>query len=150
MYTLSLHDALPIYYSYNGETMNSSTGMPYLKLGQNRWNMKSGTNTVIYYDNMQLYEKVTSTSQIDLKSTSSRLWTTETVLHTPSPSPVPTIDTVPAQKTYQLELTESEANTLLYILNKGKLDGISGEDATLVAVLIQRVTGQLRRQASTK
>lgn len=92
-----------LYYSYNGETMNSSTGMPYLKLGQNRWNMKSGTNTVIYYDNMQLYEKVN-----------------------PSPSPVPVIDTVPPAKTYQLELTESEANTLLYILNKGKLDGISG------------------------
>src|SRR5690606_2518464 len=50
-----------LYYSYSGETMNSSTGMPYLKLGQNRWNMKSGTNTVIYYDNMQLYEKSTFT-----------------------------------------------------------------------------------------
>src|SRR5690606_40788223 len=101
-----------------------------------------------YYDNMQLYEKVTSTSIF--RPESLQLWTTETVLHTPSPSPVPVIDTVPPAKTYQLELTESEANTLLYILNKGKLDGVSGEDATLVAVLIQRVTGQLRRQASTK
>jgi hypothetical protein len=133
--------------SKTGRVNDGSGG--YLKFGWNGWGSDAAQSR-IYIDNIRVYEKVTSTSQIDLKSASSRLWTTETVLHTPSPSPVPTIDTVPPAKTYQLELTESEANTLLYILNKGKLDGISGEDATLVAVLIQRVTGQLRRQASTK
>jgi hypothetical protein len=46
-----------LYYSYTGETMNSSTGMPYMKVGQNRWSMPSGTNTVVYYDNLKVYRK---------------------------------------------------------------------------------------------
>jgi hypothetical protein len=46
-----------LYYSYSGETMNSTTGMPYLKVGQNRWSMPSGTNTVVYYDNLKIYKK---------------------------------------------------------------------------------------------
>jgi hypothetical protein len=46
-----------LYYSYTGETMNSSTGMPYIKVGQNRWSMPSGTNTVVYYDNLKVYKK---------------------------------------------------------------------------------------------
>lgn len=46
-----------LYYSYSGETMNSSTGMPYMKVGQNRWSMPSGTNTVVYYDNLKVYKK---------------------------------------------------------------------------------------------
>jgi hypothetical protein len=37
--------------------MNSSTGMPYMKVGQNRWSMPSGTNTVVYYDNLKVYRK---------------------------------------------------------------------------------------------
>src|SRR5690606_20683489 len=110
--------------SKTGRVNDGSGG--YLKFGWNGWGSDAAQSR-IYIDNIRVYEKVN-----------------------PSPSPVPVIDTVPPAKTYQLELTESEANTLLYILNKGKLDGMSGEDATLVAVLIQRVTGQLRRQASTK
>lgn len=46
-----------LYYSYTGETMNSTTGMPYIKVGQNRWSMPSGTNTVVYYDNLKVYKK---------------------------------------------------------------------------------------------
>ncbi len=52
---LYVNDAL--YYSYTGETMNSTTGMPYMKVGQNRWSMPSGTNTVVYYDNLKVYKK---------------------------------------------------------------------------------------------
>lgn len=46
-----------LYYSYSGETMNSTTGMPYMKVGQNRWSMPSGTNTVVYYDNLKVFTK---------------------------------------------------------------------------------------------
>jgi|GEM_PF-1645727 len=46
-----------LYYSFSGETMNSTTGMPYMKVGQNRWSMPSNTNTVVYYDNLKVYTK---------------------------------------------------------------------------------------------
>jgi len=46
-----------LYYSFSGETMNSTTGMPYMKVGQNRWSMPSNTNTVVYYDNLKVYTR---------------------------------------------------------------------------------------------
>lgn len=44
-----------LYYSYNGRTSEGST--PYLKVGQNRWSMSSGQNTIVYYDNLKIYRK---------------------------------------------------------------------------------------------
>lgn len=43
-----------LYYSFNGRT---SDGGQYLKLGQNRWNMSSSQNTIVYYDNLRIYKK---------------------------------------------------------------------------------------------
>lgn len=43
-----------LYYSFTGKT---SDGGQYLKVGQNRWSMKSGENTVVYYDNLRILKK---------------------------------------------------------------------------------------------
>lgn len=43
-----------LYYSFTGKT---SSGGQYLKVGQNRWNMASGQNTIVYYDNLKIYKK---------------------------------------------------------------------------------------------
>jgi hypothetical protein len=45
-----------LYYSYTGRTTDSH-GTPYLKVGQNRWDIPSGANTVVYYDNLKIYRK---------------------------------------------------------------------------------------------
>lgn len=43
-----------LYYSFTGRT---SSGGQYFKVGQNRWNMRTGDNTVVYYDNLKVYRK---------------------------------------------------------------------------------------------
>jgi hypothetical protein len=43
-----------LYYSFTGKT---SSGGEYFKVGQNRWSMRSGENTVVYYDNLKVYRK---------------------------------------------------------------------------------------------
>lgn len=45
-----------LYYSFTGRTTTDSKP-PYLKVGQNRWNMVSGQNTIVYYDNLKIYRK---------------------------------------------------------------------------------------------
>lgn len=42
------------YYSFTGKTCD---GVPYFKLGQNRWNMRSGDNTIVYYDNLRIWKR---------------------------------------------------------------------------------------------
>lgn len=44
------------YYNFNGRTADD-TGTPYLKIGQNRWNMASGQNTIVFYDNVKIYKR---------------------------------------------------------------------------------------------
>jgi hypothetical protein len=45
-----------LYYSFTGATTDGS-GVPTLRVGQYRWNIVSGTNTVVYYDNLKIYRK---------------------------------------------------------------------------------------------
>lgn len=44
-----------VYSETNVQT--TTTGCQYLKLGQNRWNVVSGQNTVIYFDQLRVYKK---------------------------------------------------------------------------------------------
>jgi hypothetical protein len=43
-----------LYYSFTGKT---SSGGQYIKVGQNRWNMNSSENTIVFYDNLKIYRK---------------------------------------------------------------------------------------------
>ncbi|MBC7949824.1 MAG: heparin lyase I family protein [Chitinophagaceae bacterium] len=45
-----------LYYSFTGQTTDGS-GTPYLKVGQNRWSITSGSNSVVHYDNLRIYQK---------------------------------------------------------------------------------------------
>lgn len=42
------------YYSFSGKTCD---GVPYFKLGQNRWSMSAGQNTIVYYDNLKIWKR---------------------------------------------------------------------------------------------
>lgn len=42
------------YYSFSGKTCD---GIPYFKLGQNRWSMSSGQNTIVFYDNLKIWKR---------------------------------------------------------------------------------------------
>lgn len=147
---LYIDDMTKPYYSATGRT-SDGTGQ-YLKIGTNRWNVSS--ESIVYFDNLKIWKKDKSTGQrfrFDVESTRpvgglAKLYVGAST--TPSPSPTPN-DSIPA-KTFKLELTEADANTLLYVISKGRLDGLSGEDATQIALFIQRIKNQLVAQAEKK
>jgi hypothetical protein len=45
-----------LYYSFNGATTDNS-GTPNMRVGQYRWDVSSGSTSVVYYDNLKVYRK---------------------------------------------------------------------------------------------
>ena len=53
------------------------------------------------------------------------------------------------QKTFTITVNEQQAQTLLFVLNNGKLDGMTNADGTIRALLVQDITRQLIIQSQS-